>query len=245
MPPLSSRTAPFKIVLGLLVGAALAGAVEPAPAAGQPKGGDTNTDPRFNPIVCWIAKVRDPDPTASPLETPQPTPRPLSCQNATNRRIDGRIVVNVRPFAPGVAGATVRLKCCETERAVTSGSDGRFEITSCALGPRAKCIPMSVEANGFEPWTGVVSFYDFDPITIQLHRNLPFTTCPGLPSRVPADVLAAAQREPWTVGGYAELRDPMRPEGPDNPRRLSLSLAMPGRAYHPLYNGLVFLAGCR
>lgn len=104
---------------------------------------------------------------------------------------------------------------------------------------------MSVAAVGYETWQGLFAIRQPQPLTIHLHRNLPFTTCPGLTSRVPADVLAAAQREPWTVGGYAELRDPGRPEGPDNPRRLSLSLAKPGRAYHPLYNGLVFLAGCR
>jgi Mg-chelatase subunit ChlD len=64
--------------------------------------------------------------------------------------------------------------------------------------------------------------------------------CPGLAARVPAAVIADALAQPATVYGWTL---PCRSNGFDLARR-NLGLSDPGKAWHPLFNGLAFKCGC-
>ena len=64
--------------------------------------------------------------------------------------------------------------------------------------------------------------------------------CPGLAARVPAAVIADALAQPAAVHGWTL---PCRLNGFDLPRR-NLGLTDPGKAWHPLFNGLTFKCGC-
>lgn len=64
--------------------------------------------------------------------------------------------------------------------------------------------------------------------------------CPGLAARVPAAVVADALAQPAAVHGWTL---PCRFRGFDLPRR-NLGLTDPGKAWHPLFNGLAFKCGC-
>jgi len=68
--------------------------------------------------------------------------------------------------------------------------------------------------------------------------------CPSLTNLVPAAVINAALSNPASVQGYNELQNPGVPASPWNVRRTSLSLRNPAIPFHPLYNGLVYKAGC-
>ncbi len=92
--------------------------------------------------------------------------------------------------------------------------------------------------------------------------GLPSTATPNLPptatataaggagvsdaarERVPPAVLAAALADPSKVAGYGLPANPNLPPGPNNPPRNCLSLVDPGKPYHPLFNSLIFKAGC-
>lgn len=72
----------------------------------------------------------------------------------------------------------------------------------------------------------------------------PSVVCPQILGRVPPAAIAAALADPSSVEGHDQLQDPGKPEGPFNPRRLRLSLRALALPYHPLFNGLVYRAGC-
>ncbi len=60
----------------------------------------------------------------------------------------------------------------------------------------------------------------------------------------PASRLNAALADPHAIAGFGQPRDSGKPVGPFNPRRECLSIRSPGQAYHPIYNGLAWKAGC-
>ncbi|MCE7937485.1 MAG: hypothetical protein DYG90_02595 [Chloroflexi bacterium CFX6] len=64
-------------------------------------------------------------------------------------------------------------------------------------------------------------------------------------ARIPAAVLDNALTFPTSIGGWDQLMNPNVPESPSNTRKRSLQLADTAKAYHPLYNGLGYYAGCR
>ncbi len=68
--------------------------------------------------------------------------------------------------------------------------------------------------------------------------------CDLIVGRVPAQVVSDALANPSRIQGYGQLQNPGVPEGPWNQRRTRLSLQNIGLPYHPLFNGLVFKAGC-
>lgn len=70
--------------------------------------------------------------------------------------------------------------------------------------------------------------------------------CPRLDAHVPAPQIAAALADPAAVEGFCLARNPAMPPHPlYNPRRVWLELADYGKPFHPVFNGLVFRAGCR
>ena len=82
----------------------------------------------------------------------------------------------------------------------------------------------------------------------------PSTATPGSPAvpvsrnvreRIPPSVIAWALANPEKVGGWNQLERPGLPPGPYNRRRTCLSLQNPSAPYHPIFNGLVFRAGCQ
>lgn len=62
---------------------------------------------------------------------------------------------------------------------------------------------------------------------------------------VPAAAVAAALADPSRIAGHGQLCFPGQPPSPFNVRRRFLSLAVPGKPFHPVYNGLVLRCGCR
>jgi hypothetical protein len=67
----------------------------------------------------------------------------------------------------------------------------------------------------------------------------------ALPKRVPAAVLNAAAAKPESISGYGQAANPNIPVGPMNAMRTCLTLVDRGKPWHPLFNGLVFKAGCQ
>ncbi len=68
--------------------------------------------------------------------------------------------------------------------------------------------------------------------------------CDFVQGRVPAAVINAALANPSSIQGYNQLQNPGVPEGPWNLRRTALSLRSISAPWHPLYNGLIYKAGC-
>ncbi len=68
--------------------------------------------------------------------------------------------------------------------------------------------------------------------------------CDFVTNRVPSAVINAAISNPTSIQGYNELQNPGVPESPYNIRRLKLSLRNISAPWHPLYNGLIYKAGC-
>jgi len=68
--------------------------------------------------------------------------------------------------------------------------------------------------------------------------------CPQIFNHVPAAAINVALSDPARITGYNELLAPGKPESPRNPRRTWLSMRDIASPYHPLYNGLVYRAGC-
>ncbi len=61
---------------------------------------------------------------------------------------------------------------------------------------------------------------------------------------VPPAVLNAAVAKPEAISGYRQPANPNIAVGPMNPLRTCLTLVDSGKPWHPLFNGLVFKAGC-
>jgi hypothetical protein len=77
------------------------------------------------------------------------------------------------------------------------------------------------------------------------------TTGPGEPqvcdfilSRVPAAVIDAAIANPTSVAGWNQLANPSAPPSPFNQPRRMLSLSNVGVPYHPIFNPVIYKAGC-
>jgi hypothetical protein len=68
--------------------------------------------------------------------------------------------------------------------------------------------------------------------------------CPGLGLKVPRAAIAAALEDPTAVSGWNKLSNPNLPPSSFNPRRRMLTVLAPNKHYHPLYNPLIFRAGC-
>lgn len=108
--------------------------------------------------------------------------------------------------------------------------------------------PLSVAAGAaFTDGAGARGFVAFPPATVDVVADdaADARVCPGTAARAPADAIAAALARPDTVAGWGLRCSAQLPPGPTNPLRGSLSLARPGRPYHPIANGLVWACGCR
>jgi hypothetical protein len=68
--------------------------------------------------------------------------------------------------------------------------------------------------------------------------------CPQIRSRVPDAAVEWAVANQERVFGFGELRNPGLPAGPNNPRRLWLTLQQLSIPYNVNYNRLVYRAGC-
>lgn len=82
------------------------------------------------------------------------------------------------------------------------------------------------------------------PTDVPSPTALPFNVSDEARRGVPAAVLAAALQNPASINGWGQPRNPNQPPGPFNPPRTCLTLLDPGKAWHPLFNPLVFKAGC-
>ena len=68
--------------------------------------------------------------------------------------------------------------------------------------------------------------------------------CASIRGKVPPAVISRALADPYQVQGYAERQFPNLPPGPNNPRKLSLTLRNVGLAWDALFNPPIFKAGC-
>lgn len=68
--------------------------------------------------------------------------------------------------------------------------------------------------------------------------------CRIVRDRVPPAVVEHALANPMRVFGWQILLDPGKPDQPPNPRRACLDLQNRGIPFHPLFNGVLWRAGC-
>lgn len=61
---------------------------------------------------------------------------------------------------------------------------------------------------------------------------------------VPESVIADAMANPALYGGWMQPNNPSLAPGPYNPLRIYLSIMAPGKPYHPLFNTVIWKAGC-
>ncbi len=94
--------------------------------------------------------------------------------------------------------------------------------------------------------------------TVALPTSTPVPTATPIPSatpvgmavsdavrnQVPPAAVAEALAHPERIAGWGQPRDPGKPVSPANPLRQCLTLVDPGKPYHPLFNGLIWKAGC-
>lgn len=68
--------------------------------------------------------------------------------------------------------------------------------------------------------------------------------CKIVRDRVPTNVIEHALANPGAVLGWQLLLDPGKPDQPPNPRRACLDLRNRGIPFHPLFNRVLWRAGC-
>ncbi len=68
--------------------------------------------------------------------------------------------------------------------------------------------------------------------------------CARIRGKVPPAVINEALANPFQIEGFAQRQFPSLPPGPQNPRRLSLTLRNPGLAWDALFNPVIFKASC-
>jgi hypothetical protein len=68
--------------------------------------------------------------------------------------------------------------------------------------------------------------------------------CPQLTGRVPDAVVTGALANPESIQGWGQPANSSLPVSPQNRLRTRLSLKDYGKPYHPIYNSVVFKAGC-
>ncbi len=68
--------------------------------------------------------------------------------------------------------------------------------------------------------------------------------CPQIVGIVPQAAIQAATSNPASIAGYNQLHDPSKPAGPNNRLRTWLSIRSLASPYHPLFNTLIYKAGC-
>jgi hypothetical protein len=68
--------------------------------------------------------------------------------------------------------------------------------------------------------------------------------CNQIVRRVPPAAISAALANPAAVYGWMDPANPALPPGPNNPLKRWLSLSNLNKAYHPIFNALVFKVGC-
>lgn len=68
--------------------------------------------------------------------------------------------------------------------------------------------------------------------------------CSSLTGRVPVAAISDAVANPEQVNGWRQPSNPALPPGPSNPRRLWLSMLDLGKPFHPIFNPLIYKAGC-
>jgi hypothetical protein len=68
--------------------------------------------------------------------------------------------------------------------------------------------------------------------------------CASLVGRVPVAAVSDAVANPERVFGWRQPLNPALPPGPGNPLRTWLTVRDLGKAYHPIFNPLVYKAGC-
>jgi hypothetical protein len=61
---------------------------------------------------------------------------------------------------------------------------------------------------------------------------------------VPAAAINAAMSQPEQLYGYKMALDPNKPLGPFNPPRNKLGIRNAAAPWHPLFNPLIWKAGC-
>ena len=61
---------------------------------------------------------------------------------------------------------------------------------------------------------------------------------------VPEAVIADAMANPAHYGGWMQPNNPSLAPGPSNPLRVYLSIMAPGKPFHPLFNTVIWKAGC-
>lgn len=68
--------------------------------------------------------------------------------------------------------------------------------------------------------------------------------CNPIIGRVPPAAISAALANPSAVYGWLDPANPALPPGPNNPLKRWLSLSNLNKAFHPIFNALVFKVGC-
>lgn len=68
--------------------------------------------------------------------------------------------------------------------------------------------------------------------------------CAALQGRVPPAAIHDALANPAAVFGWRQPGNPALPPGPNNPLKVWLSLRDLGKAYHPIFNPLIYKVGC-
>ncbi len=130
---------------------------------------------------------------------------------------------------------------------VPAGASGNFDLRATASfdGDRAfeatseieiRCLPTATAS----PRPSVTATAPASPTPEPAAAE----ACDLILARVPPAAISAALANPQAVFGWMQPGNPGLPPGPNNPPRRWLSLRDIGKAYHPLFNPLIFKVGC-
>lgn len=165
-------------------------------------------------------------------------PRFVFASAASVRPGASYVIEMMSPAPAGVPAATI---------ASVFAADGDPYPRGTAFGCSGVAIPD--RDYSFVTYTSSLEPPPAGPPTSALPRVEPTATpagplCWQIAALVPRAAIDAALADPASVAGYGQLEDPGKPEGPYNRRRMRLTMRALEVPYHPLFNGLVYRAGC-
>lgn len=138
--------------------------------------------------------------------------------------------------APGLAGVS--------DLAVKVTFPGRPELDaaatlrrSCAPTPTATATPTPRASS--TPTAGRATASPSPSPAAEFGR-----ACAALLGKVPPAAVSDALANPAAVFGWRQPANPALPPGPNNPLRVWLSVRDLGKAYHPIFNPLIYKVGC-
>ena len=149
---------------------------------------------------------------------------------------------SARPVAPNVSPDGRTLSWTLTDVATTGAVlTYRLRPTEAGVHP----TNVSAVATGVDGWDAPHQLaFPVPTVKVNAPADPGQCICKIVRDRVPQSVIEHAVANPARILGWQLLLDPGKPDQPPNPRRACLDLRNRGIPFHPLFNRVLWRAGC-